>query len=90
MSDTIATQVKEALADLLCLELTEVADELMLSDLGADSLDIVDIIQRLEWQFNIDVFDSEVFESQTVNGLIAVVTDRTGLSAPKPPSPPEP
>ena len=42
-------------------------------DLGADSLDIVEVIMAIEEEFGIDIPDNEVEEIETVSELIKYV-----------------
>jgi acyl carrier protein len=60
--DEIFEQVKETLIDALSVEDDEVTpDALLTSDLGAESIDFLDIVFRLEKSFNIKIPQEELF-----------------------------
>jgi acyl carrier protein len=55
-------KVKTALVDALCVEDDEVTPEAtMVGDLGAESIDFLDIVFRLEKAFGIEIPRSELF-----------------------------
>lgn len=49
------------------------ADSSFMEDLGADSLDIVEVVMAIEEEFGIEVPDVMVEELDTVNSLIGFV-----------------
>ena len=64
MSD-IASRVKAIIADKLDVEETEVTPEASFTnDLGADSLDTVELIMEFEKEFNIQIPDTKQKKSQ--------------------------
>ena len=67
MSDRIETEVREILAEQLGVELAELRPEAsILDDLGADSLDVVEMVMTLEEAFEIEVPDSDVETLRTI------------------------
>lgn len=67
MGDGIEVQVRSILAEQLGLELSEVRPEAnILDDLGADSLDVVELVMSLEEAFDIEVPDEEVEAMRTI------------------------
>ena len=67
MSDSLEQKVKVIVADQLGVDLSELrADASILDDLGADSLDVVEMIMSLEEAFDIEVPDEHVEEMRTV------------------------
>ncbi len=72
MSD-IASRVKAIIADKLDVEETEVTPEASFTnDLGADSLDTVELIMEFEKEFNIQIPDDQAeknYNSRTRNRL---------------------
>jgi acyl carrier protein len=67
MSDTLEQKVRAVVADQLGVDLSEVrADASILDDLGADSLDVVEMVMSLEEAFDIEVPDEDVEEMKTV------------------------
>ena len=71
MSD-ITSRVKAIIADKLDVEETEVTPEASFTnDLGADSLDTVELIMEFEKEFNIQIPDDQAEKIQTVGHAIA-------------------
>jgi acyl carrier protein len=70
MSDT-ADRVREIIADELGVELEKVADEAsFVEDLGADSLDTVELVMRFEEEFEVEIPDEDAEKMQTVGDAI--------------------
>ena len=70
MSD-IASRVKAIIADKLDVEETEVTPEASFTnDLGADSLDTVELIMEFEKEFNIQIPDDQAEKITTVQAAI--------------------
>lgn len=70
MSDTLEQQVRAVVADQLGVDLSEVkSDASILDDLGADSLDVVEMVMTLEEAFDIEVPDDAVEEMKTVSDV---------------------
>ena len=71
MSD-IATRVKKIIVDKLGVEEAEVTNEASFTnDLGADSLDTVELIMEFEKEFNISIPDEQAENISTVGQAIA-------------------
>lgn len=51
------------------------SDTLIADDLGADSLDVVDLLMSIEDEFEIEVPDSEVDNIKTVGELVKYIED---------------
>jgi acyl carrier protein len=67
MDAGIELQVRSILAKHLGLELAELQPEAnILDDLGADSLDVVEMVMALESAFDIEVPDAEVEAMRTI------------------------
>lgn len=73
MSD-IAEKVKKIIIDRLGVDESEVTPESSFTnDLGADSLDTVELIMEFEKEFDISIPDEEAEKIQTVGHAIAYV-----------------
>lgn len=71
MSD-IADRVREIIAEQLMVDLEEVTDEASFADdLGADSLDTVELIMEFEDEFGIEIPDEDAERIRTVGEAIA-------------------
>ncbi len=74
MSD-IEAKVKEIIVDQLGVNADQVTpDAKMIEDLGADSLDAVELVMAIEEEFDIEVPDDEAEKLTSVNEIVAHVT----------------
>jgi acyl carrier protein len=70
----VASRVKAIIVDKLSVEETEVTNEASFTnDLGADSLDTVELIMEFEKEFNISIPDDQAEKITTVGDAIAYV-----------------
>lgn len=70
----IEKKVINIVKNCLCSPKVKLTDSL-LKDLGADSLDLVDIMLRLEKEFDITIVDSDYSRLNTVQDLIDLVNN---------------
>ena len=67
----ILEQVKKIIEEQLGIDPSEVSeDSSFLEDLGADSLDIVELIMAFESEFDMEIEDDEVENISTVGDVI--------------------
>jgi acyl carrier protein len=67
----VEEKVKQMVAEKLSVEVEEVVPEAsFVDDLGADSLDLVELIMAMEEAFDIEVPDEEAEKLQTVQDAI--------------------
>lgn len=77
MSDSVAAKVKEIIVDELGVEADKVnADASFVDDLGADSLDTVELIMAFEEEFEIDIPDEDAEQMRTVGDAVAYIDER--------------
>ena len=70
----IATRVKSIITDKLGVEESQVTPEASFTnDLGADSLDTVELIMELEKEFDLQIPDEEAEKIVTVGDAIAFI-----------------
>ena len=73
MSD-VAAKVKAIIVDKLGVDESEVSNEASFTnDLGADSLDTVELIMEFEKEFNIAIPDDQAEKIQTVGDAISYI-----------------
>ena len=73
----IFEQVKKILCDQLDLEEERVnEDSEVIDDLGADSLDIVDLVMTLEEEFDTEIPDEDIENLKTVGDIVKYIEDR--------------
>ena len=74
MSQETAERVKAIIVDQLAVDENEVTPTASFTtDLGADSLDTVELIMALEKEFNISIPEEEANTIQTVGDAIAYI-----------------
>ena len=72
----VTTKVKAIIVDKLGVDESEVTNEASFTnDLGADSLDTVELIMELEKEFDIQIPDDEAESIATVGDAISFVED---------------
>ncbi|HBI80551.1 acyl carrier protein [Tenuifilum sp.] len=77
MSD-IATRVKSIIVDKLGVDENEVTPEASFTnDLGADSLDTVELIMEFEKEFNLSIPDEEAEKIGTVGDAIKYIEEHS-------------
>ena len=70
----VASRVKAIIVDKLSVEETEVTNEASFTnDLGADSLDTVELIMEFEKEFNISIPDDQAEKISTVGDAVTYV-----------------
>ena len=69
-------KVREILVDQLDLDEDAVTMEASIqNDLGADSLDIVDLVMSLEEEFDCEIPDEEIENIKTVGDIVKYIED---------------
>ena len=82
MSDSLELKIRGLLAEQLGVDASEVTlDANILDDLGADSLDVVEMVMALEETFDIEVPDEHVEEMRTVADVERYVVKAVGNGA---------
>ena len=70
----VLEKVKAILAEQIDVEEDKVtADTDLQEDLGADSLDVVDLLMSIEDEFGVDVPDDEIENIKTVGSLVSYI-----------------
>ncbi len=74
MSDNIESKVKEIIVEQLGVEADKVTtDAKFIEDLGADSLDTVELVMAFEDKFGIEVPDEEAEKLKSVADVVAYI-----------------
>jgi acyl carrier protein len=74
MSQDILNRVKKVTVEELGVKEEEVTETASFQeDLGADSLDVVELVMALEDEFGIDIPDEEVGEIKTVGDAVSYI-----------------
>ncbi len=76
-SNSVETKIREIIAEQLGLREEEFKNEAnFLEDLGADSLDIVELIMAMEEEFELEIPDEDAEKILTVQDAIDYVADK--------------
>ncbi len=76
---SISEKVKNIIVDKLGVDKTEVTDAASFAnDLGADSLDTVELIMEFEKEFNLSIPDEAAEKIVTVGDAITYLTNNAG------------
>ena len=75
--EEIFDKLKELVVDQLGVEEDEVTMEAsMQDDLGADSMDLVDLVMSVEEEFGVKVADEDLENIKTVGDIVNYIEDR--------------
>jgi len=78
MSNEIFAKVKEIVADQLGVEAAEVKPEsAFVEDLGADSLDTVELVMAFEEEFDIEIPDEAAEKITTVQAAVDYINEQS-------------
>ncbi len=70
MANDLSDRIQSIVTEQLGVELAEVTkDASILDDLGADSLDVVELVMALEETFDIEIPDDVVEEMRTIGDI---------------------
>ncbi len=76
-NDEIFEKVKKIIIEQLSVAEDSVTKEAsFIDDLGADSLDVVELIMALEEEFDMEIPDSDAEKISTVNDVIEYIKDK--------------
>jgi len=75
----VLEKVKEIVADRLGVDPEEVSPEAsFVDDLGADSLDVVELVMAFEEAFDLEIPDEDVEQIATVQDAVRYIQERRG------------
>ncbi len=68
-------KVKQLVAEQLCISTDDIADNADIMELGADSIDVVEMLTTFEDEFGITIPDSKVEELRTIPAIVKVIDE---------------
>ncbi|MDB3996824.1 acyl carrier protein [Gammaproteobacteria bacterium] len=75
---SIEDRVKKIVSDQLGTSLDEIqADSSFVDDLGADSLDTVELVMALEEEFDLEIADEDAEKISTVNDAVEYINSNS-------------
>ena len=74
----IEERVKKIVSDQLGKDVEEIqSDSSFVDDLGADSLDTVELVMALEEEFDLEIADEDAEKISTVNEAVSYINDNS-------------
>lgn len=78
----VSDKVRSIIAEQLGVKLEEVTEEAtFVDDLGADSLDTVELVMALEEEFKIEIPDEDAEKMTTVGQAVKYIEEKTSAKA---------
>jgi acyl carrier protein len=79
MSADVLAKVQAVVSDKLEVEASKITPEANFTDdLGADSLDVVELVMALEEEFDVEIPDEEAEKLQTVQSVVDYINAKQG------------
>lgn len=79
MANNIEERVKEIIADQLGVSVGQIKPESkFVDDLGADSLDVVELIMAFEEEFGVEIPDEDAEKISTVQDVLDYIKQKQG------------
>ena len=76
--ENISDKIKKVIADHLGSDVTKIADDAsFVEDLGADSLDTIELVMALEEEFGFEINDSDAEKITTVGDAIKFIESQS-------------
>ena len=75
------TNIEERVRNIICDQLAVEVDKVtttasFIDDLGADSLDIVELVMTMEEEFDLDIPDEDAEKMKTVGDVVKYITSK--------------
>ncbi|MGI6030214.1 MAG: acyl carrier protein [Eubacteriales bacterium] len=70
--------LKKIMAEQFSVEEDEITLDTQFEDLGADSLDIAELVMALEEEFDIEIGDDDLASAHTVGDVVDYLRNRVG------------
>tara|TARA_B100000686_G_scaffold45351_1_gene48076 strand:- start:3320 stop:3562 length:243 start_codon:yes stop_codon:yes gene_type:complete len=78
MAEEIASKVKEIIIEELGVDAEKITDQAsFIDDLGADSLDTVELVMAFEEEFDLEIPDEDAEKMRTVADVVSYVSAAT-------------
>ncbi len=69
-------KVKKIIAEQLCISTDDIADDAnVVEDLGADSLDVVEMLMTFEDEFKVSIPDEKLKELSTIPSIVKLIDE---------------
>ncbi|MDD5207788.1 MAG: acyl carrier protein [Elusimicrobiales bacterium] len=79
VTENLEERVKKIIIEQLAVDAAEVTPQAQfVQDLGADSLDTVELVMALEEEFDIEIPDEDAEKIKTVGEAVRYITEKSG------------
>ncbi len=79
VTENLEERVKKIITEQLAVDAAEVTPQAQfVQDLGADSLDTVELVMALEEEFDIEIPDEDAEKIKTVGEAVSYIKDKAG------------
>ena len=79
VAENLEERVKKIIVTQLAVDISEVTPQSQfVQDLGADSLDTVELVMALEEEFDIEIPDEDAEKIKTVGDAVTYIKDKSG------------
>lgn len=69
-------KVKQIIAEQLCISTDEIKDDAnMIEDLGADSLDVVELLMTFEDEFKVSIPDEKLEDLKSIPNIVKLIDE---------------
>ena len=75
MADTL-TRIRTIVTERLDVDPDTVTEKAAMDDLGADSMDRIEIVMDIEEEFDIEITDDEAEHIQTVGSIVTLINQK--------------
>ena len=72
---SVETAVLSIISDVLYIAPNFNPEQTLVDDLGADSIDILDLVSELENHFDVVILDKQIFKNMRAVHLVGVIED---------------
>ena len=77
MEEKMKEKIKKLIAEQLCISVEKVTDDADITkDLGADSLDVVELLMAFEDEFGVAISDEDAQNIKSVNDVVAYIESK--------------
>ncbi len=71
-------KVKKLIAEQLCISIDDIKDDAnIIEDLGADSLDVVELLMSFEDEFKVSIPDDKLEELKSIPQIVKIIDEYT-------------
>jgi acyl carrier protein len=82
LMEQLAQRVNAMIGEQLGVDVTDLVPEAnLIDDLGADSLDVVELAMAVEEEFGLEVPDDDLENIRTVKDIVDYIRDQKGAAA---------